>query len=132
MEQKSCSSNFSIPAPGIQEAYIPVGVSKMKLILLEIDKQILESVSPNRGGENGQFSCILSVPMNQTVYVVITSTSTKSNDDHEGLGSIFRDIATSQSVKPLIKRVITSTNQDETCKIGPYVASVGIYLTLLV
>jgi hypothetical protein len=128
MEQKSCLSTFSFPAPGIQEAYIPVGVSKLELILLKSDRQILESVSPN-GGESGQFSCMLSVPMNQTIYVVITST--KSNNDNQGLGSIFRDIATSQSEEPLMKGVIASTDQDEQCQIGPYVASIGIHLILL-
>ena len=121
IEMKSCLGTFSIPAPGIQEAYIPVGVSNIKLILLENDSEIL-------GEEGGQFSCTMSVPMNQTVYVVITSTN--SNDGNEGLGSISHNIKTSQN--DVINRVTLSADRDDGCKIGPYIATTGIHLTGLV
>lgn len=129
MEQKSCLGTFGIPAPGIQKAYIPIGVSKVNLTLLESEMQIFGKVSSN-GRKSGQLSCILSVPMNQIVYVVVTST--ESSDDDVAIGSTLSQKKTKEGKESSIKRLLTSDDQNEDCNIGPYVAFIGTQLTRLV
>lgn len=131
-DQKRCLDTFSIPAPGTQEAYIPIGVSKMKLMLPESESQNLDYLAVN-GRDGGRVSCILSVPMNQTVYVVVTiqnDSNMYSNSDDEGFGSAFHKNSLEQKGAALTKRDAAGPYADEVCEIGPYTASIGTQIHL--
>lgn len=89
----SCSSLLKFTRPGVEKVYIPFGSNKIRVYLQEGGACTSRT---SDGGEYDQFSsqcgvfssCLVSVPMNSSLYVIVGGSSQSSSstvyDTYEG------------------------------------------------
>lgn len=76
--QSSCGTTFSYSAPGLQQVYIPFGVTKINVRLWggggggdKTEVSTDQLYYSRSGGGGGYTSCNITVPMSRPIYVIV-------------------------------------------------------------